>query len=136
MSHWKKFNSQVLSDVNKEILHKAMREIGVDFNEKIVSISNTWGKEKVSAGLVNIRNNKELSLGFNFKTVNNKLTLELTGDFFCTGLNEATFMNNLSQIYQKHRIIDICENQGYILDEDTLKIDNEGSISFDVYNYA
>lgn len=132
MSHWKKFSSNVLEDINKDLLQKATADLGVSFDEKIKSIRNTWGNEQVSAGLK--KNGQAIPLGFNFKLRNGKLALELSGDFYSTGLNERTFMDDLSQAYQKHKTVNALEQQGYIIDMN--EINAKGEVVIEAYQWA
>ena len=132
MSHWKKFSSNVLEDVNKEILAKATADLGVGFDESITSIRNSWGNEAVSAGLT--RNGKAIALGFNFKQRNGKTALELSGDFFNTGLDERTFIDRLSQAYQKHKSIQALEQQGWIID--MTQTNAKGEVVLEAYQWA
>lgn len=132
MSHWKKFQSNVLEDINKETLAKATADMGVGFDEKVKQISNTWGNESVSAGLV--KDGRKIPLGFNFKHRNGKITLELSGDFFGTGLDERTFIDTLSQNYQKHKTIDALKEQGWVVD--TVEVNKKNEIEIEAYQWA
>lgn len=132
MSHWKKFASNVLEDINKETLAKATADMGISFDEKIKHISNTWGNESVSAGLV--KDGRPIALGFNFKNRNGKITLELSGDFFGTGLDERTFIDKLSQNYQKHKTIDALEQQGWVVD--SVEFNKKNEIEIEAYQWA
>lgn len=111
MSHWKKFSSNVLANVDKGILAKAVKDLGVEMDESIISIRNTWGNETVDAGLT--KDGKAIALGFNFKDNEGKTELELSGDFYGTGLNEEEFIDKLSQAYQKHNAIEKLEAEGW-----------------------
>ena len=75
------------------------------------------GEDKVDAGF--IRDGKELPLGFIFEKnpdpFNNKVSVTVAGDFWSTGFNEATFVDTLSQIYQKHNVITQLEANGFIV---------------------
>ena len=132
MSHWKKFSSNVLEDINKDLLAKAVADLGVGFSEGIKSIRNTWGNESVSAGLT--RKGQPIALGFNFKNRNGKLALELSGDFYGTGLDERTFMDKLSQSYQKHKTVKALEEQGYQIDMNAMNA--KGEVVIEAYQWA
>ena len=102
------------------------------FNENIKSIRNTWGNESVSAGLT--KNGSPLALGFNFKNRNGKLALELSGDFFGSGLDERTFMDKLAQSYQKHKTVQALEQQGYQIDMNSMN--SKGEVVIEAYQWA
>lgn len=132
MSHWKKFHADVLKDINKDLLAKAVKDLGVEMDESIKHIRNTWGNETVSAGLV--KDGRPIALGFNFKTVDGKVQLELSGDFFGTGLDERTFIDRLAQAYQKHNAIEKLEEQGWTID--TIETNNKGEIVLEAFQWA
>ena len=132
MSHWKKFTTNVLEDINKTLLAKATADLGVSFDEKITSIKNTWGRETVSAGLV--KNGYPIALGFNFKERNNKTALELSGDFYATGLDERTFIDKLAQAYQKHNAVEKLEEQGWIVE--SVEFNKKNEIEVEAYQWA
>lgn len=140
MSHWRKFNSNVLEDINKDLLHKAMQEMkgyngevaNLDFNESITSIRNTWGHEAVSAGLT--KNGTPIALGFNFTEKGGKTGVELSGDFYSTGLDERSFIDSLAQLYQKHHAVEAFEDQGWDVDE--IKETSNGEIEVYAYQWA
>ncbi|PTY93000.1 DUF1257 domain-containing protein [Heyndrickxia sporothermodurans] len=132
MSHWRKFEADVLKDINKDLLAKAVKDLGVEMNESIKNIRNTWGNETVSAGLV--KDGRPIALGFNFKNRNGKVELELSGDFFGTGLDERTFIDRLAQAYQKHNAIEKLEMQGWNIDE--MNVNDKGEIVIEAYQWA
>lgn len=124
MSHWKKFESNVLQDTKRDLLERALGEMGVQLDENIKSIRNTWGNEKVDAGLR--KDGRAIALGINFKMVDGKEQIELTGDFYGTGLNERGFIDRLAQVYQKHNVINKLEEAGW--DLDTLQTNSNGEL--------
>lgn len=132
MSHWKKFESKVLDNVDKGILAKATQDLGVTMNTNIRSIKNTWGNERVDAGLM--RNGQPIALGYNFKKTQAGLKLELSGDFWGTGLSEGTFMDRLAQAYQKHNAIDKLEAQGWTLE--SVETNENGELVLEATQWA
>ncbi|MCY7865996.1 DUF1257 domain-containing protein [Bacillus spizizenii] len=132
MSHWRKFEADVLKDINKELLGKAVKDLGVEMDESIKHIRNTWGNETVSAGLR--KDGHPIALGFNFKDRNGKIELELSGDFFGTGLDERTFIDRLAQSYQKHNAVEKLEMQGWNID--SIETNDKGEIVLEAYQWA
>lgn len=114
MSHWRQHKSNVLEDVNMDMLAKACKDIGVGMSTSTKNISNSWGKESVDAAIT--KNGKTLALGFVFETVAGKTSLKLTGDFYGTGLDEATFIDRLAQQYMKHKATAALEDEGFTID--------------------
>lgn len=132
MSHWKKFEADVLKDINMETLTKAVKDLGVEMDTGIKSIRNTWGNETVSAGLKT--NGSAIALGFNFKEVNGKTQLELSGDFYGTGLDERTFIDKLAQSYQKHNAVEKLEEQGWTID--SIEFNEKNEIEIEAFQWA
>lgn len=133
MSHWKKFESDVLSNTKRDLLGAALLEMGVELDNSIKSIRNTWGNETVDAGLK--KDGRAIALGLNFKTGKNGTEkVELTGDFYGTGLSEQGFIDRLAQVYQKHNVIDKCEEQGWLI-EDVKTLEN-GEIYVEAYQWS
>jgi len=114
MSEWKKYLTQVLSDVQTPLLEIALQKMNLALDRNINMISNSWGKEKVDAAL--IKNGQKMPLGFRFPVKDGKTSVELVGDFFATGLNEKTFMDNLAHYYQVERVETEAQAQGWIVE--------------------
>lgn len=133
MSHWKTFKNDVLSDTNKNYLSTALAEIGVELDTNIKSISNTWGKEDVDMGFK--KDGRPIALGL--KEVDGeggKKVLELRGDFYGTGLNESTFMDKLSQVYQRENIVNKLQDNRWTVD--SVQTDEHGNIVIEAYEYV
>ena len=124
MSHWRSHKSNVLEDVNMDMLRKACADIGVGMDTNTKSISNSWGKETVDAAIT--KNGKTLALGFVFETAAGKTALKLTGDFYSTGLDEATFIDRLAQQYMKYKATAALEAEGFTVD--SIDLNTSGNI--------
>ena len=133
MSQWKKYSASVLDNVKKDLLVKACADMGVTFDESVKHVGNSYGERgSVDAGI--IYNGKSIALGFIFKQEEGKTKLVLEGDFWGTGLNERTFVDLLSQSYQKHNIISQAEQQGWFFDVNT--VDEKGNVVLEAYQWA
>jgi hypothetical protein len=133
MSHWRKYSAQVLENVKEGLLHKACADLGVTFDTNIKQVGNSYGEgAKVDAGLQ--QNGRNLPLGFLFKTEGGKTKLTLEGDFWGTGLDEHSFIDRLSQSYQKHNIIEQATNQGWFFDVNN--VDKDGNVVLEAYQWA
>lgn len=129
MSHWKTFTNDALTNTKTDLLGKALKELGVDLDTSIKSISNTWGNEQVDMGFK--VNGEVVALGF--KKVGDKL--ELKGDFYRSGLREADFMDKVSQFYTKEDIINKINTQSnYTVD--SMTTNQNGEIEILAYTYA
>ena len=129
MSHWKKFNSKVLENVDMNMLAKALKEMGLGLNTSARSVSNTFGRDSVDAAITDA-GGRDLSLGIKMK--DGKLTL--TGDFYGTGLNEAQFIDKLAMSYQANKIQEGCTRQGWNVDIDT--VDADGNRVIEAYQWV
>jgi hypothetical protein len=136
MSHWKKFESNVLKKVKTDLLSVALHEMGLGIDTNIKSIRNSWGRDDVDAGLVD-KNGNKLSLGFKLNSNGDDTSsLELTGDFYSTGLSETGFMDKLSQTYKKHEVMKQLEDSRWQFDEKDITTDADGNIVIDAYIFA
>ena len=135
MSHWVKKHTEVLDNVKKPILKDALKEMGKGFDESVKEIKNPWGHEFVDAALLD--NGVITNLGFNFIPKENeteKFKLELVGDFYGTGLNENKFMTQLSQMYQKHNVLNALEEQNW--DVEDINTNNQGELVIEASQWA
>ena len=62
--------------------------------------------------------------------------LQLVGDFWGTGLNEATFQDELARAYQRINIETQAELNGWTIDEESVVENADGSVEMEVYMYA
>lgn len=132
MSHWRKYQSEVLTNTKIDLLSKSLLEMGVTLDTSIKSIKNTWGQETVDMGFK--VGGKAIALGLKESVVDGNKKLELTGDFYGTGLNEAQFIDKLSQIYQKENIINKLETSGWTVE--SVETNELGEIVVNAYEYA
>lgn len=123
MSHLSTYNSKVLVNCKKTLLNKALADLGLTVDYDIKMIKNTWITEKVDAGL--LRDGKALPIGFRLKKEGKSTVFEVAGDFFATGINQATFIDQLSQAYKKHDVIHQCKQQGWTVNKEDIKIDEK-----------
>ena len=122
-----------MDNVKKDLLVKACADMGVTFDETVKQVGNSYGERGlVDAGIQ--LNGKSIALGFIFKEEAGKTKLTLEGDFYGTGLNERTFVDLLSQSYQKHNIINQAEAQGWYFDKN--EVDKDGNVVLEAYQWA
>jgi len=112
MSVWVKSKAKVLENVDKKILSRACEKMGFTMDETIKSISNNYGKDQVDAGLR--LKDKVQDIGFSFEKAKGKTELNVKGDFyFVKGYNEITFIDKLSNEYQKINVVEKAQINGY-----------------------
>jgi len=132
MSHWVTKTSNVLEDVNANMLHSALTELGFGLDSKVKSVRNSYGSSPVDAGIT--KGGKALSLGFQFVNKDGKTNLVLQGDFWSTGVDQNKFMDQIAQTYMKQKAIAELEARMYNVDS----IENmaNGNIEINAYVYA
>ena len=128
MSHWKTFTNDALKDTDMDILERALGQMNVQLDTNVKSISNPGGKEAVDMGFITRGN--VIPLGFKESDGN----LQLKGDFYSTGLREETFMNELSQLYTKEKIIKQLEEARYTIE--SVELNEQSEYEILAYTYA
>lgn len=123
MSHLTTYNSEVLVNCKKTLLTRAIKDLGLGIDYDIKQIKNTWITEVVDAGFT--KDGNPVSVGIKFIKEGKNTKIEVSGDFFCTGLDEKTFINRLSQAYKKHDVIFQCEQQGWTINKEDITIDEK-----------
>lgn len=115
MSQFRRFKNEVLKDVDERLFFETMEELGFEC-KKQNQVSNAYGKDSVDGAFV--RDGKTLPIGYKFiENSDGKLSLEVRGDFWNTGLRENEFVNQISQMYQKNRITNTLEDNGLLIDD-------------------
>ena len=135
MSCWRNYTCNVLRNADKDLVKKALAELGVSLNENKHHIEAPWALTDTKSGNCDasfiVRGN-EVPLGIIWK--NTAGDVQVVGDFWDTGLDEETFVNSLSQIYQKINIETQLELNGYTVDSVTSNAD--GEIEIEAYAWA
>lgn len=136
MSHLTTYSNKCLVNTDRERLNLALRELGITLDYENRTIKNQWIEETVDAAF--IHDGKRIAVGINFKTdAEGNETIEVAGDFYGTGLNQKEVTNKLSQIYQKHDIIQKCKDQRWFIDnEEDIKENENGDIVIQAYRYV
>ena len=132
MSHWVTKKSEVLKNVSIPTLQKALEDMDLKLDQSQKSIRNSYGQDQVDAAIV--KQGKPASLGFKFTENNGKTEATLTGDFFMTGINEGTFIDQLSQNYQKHNVLDKLSEKSWIVD--MMETNENGEIEIEAVKWA
>ena len=125
MSVWKSVkNTTMEQNVDMNMLEIALKEMGVELDHTVNSISNTWGHETCTAAFV--KDGKVLSLGIN---VDNNGGISLVGDTWGTGLGgdgkQDALMNRIAQLYNSALYQDRLVGMGYDIDSVTTNENGE-----------
>lgn len=135
MSHLTTFKNNSLINTNRELLASSIAEIGltIDFNHK--NIKNTWIDDTVDATFM--KDGRYIAVGLRF-TTNSEGEEEVTvaGDFYGTGLRQEELTNRIAQVYQKNRVISVCQEANWFIDQDAIKTEENGEIVIEAYRYA
>ena len=124
MSQWVKATSEVLKNVKPSILERACKNLSLSMDYTITRIDNPWGFADVDCGFKNTTTNNALAIGLKFSNTKQKQykSAEIRGDFFDTRwADQEEFANELSQQYRKIDLVDTAEQNGYTVEEETVK---------------
>lgn len=121
MSHITTYQSDVLKNCKKGLLVRAAKDLGLKLDYSIKSIKNTWIHDVVDAGFV--KDDKAIALGIKLHKEGRNTRVEVSGDFYGTGIEESSFIDKLSQAYKKHDVIYQCKKQGWTVNAEDIKID-------------
>lgn len=137
MSHITTYKNESLVNCERARLGEALRELGITLDYENRNIKNQWINDTVDAAFVH--DGKRISAGINFKTnAEGKEEIEVTGDFWGTGINQTELTNKLAQVYQKHDIVAKCREQRWFVDGNVedIKENENGEIVIQAYRYV
>lgn len=134
MSCWRTYVCDVLKNVDKAIVIEALKKMNLSLNETKKVVKGTYEDKSSPCDAVLVRDGKTLDLGVIYNDDTGHL--QLVGDFWTTGLNSATFQDELSRAYQRINIITQAELNGWSVDESTLEESTDGSVEFELYQYC
>jgi len=134
MSCWRTYTCDVLKNVDKAVVEEALKamKLGVDWTINEVT-GRYEGRTSACDGVL-IKCNEAIDMGVVLRDEDDHL--QLVGDFWGTGLNSDTFQDELSRAYQRINILAQAELNGWTLDEDTVTESADGSVEFELYQYA
>lgn len=134
MSCWRNYKCNALKKVEEKRLKEAVAELGVVLNTNIKRVVSDHFLDKATDvdGVLTTTSGKVLSLGLIWNHNDKaKEGVEIVGDFWNTGLNSATFMDQLSQTYQKKMVLDQLQLMGYSIDY--VETTAEGAVEIEAY---
>ena len=120
MSHFAKYQVKVS---NIEFIKKALIEMGYTYKEN-TKVNTNFGESR-PARLVVVRNGNPLSIGF---CPNANGELELIADWWGTRIPANEFTTKLSQLHSKYQILEVCEENRWEIEEDTLQFNDAGDL--------
>lgn len=126
MSHLTTFTNDTLTNCNRDLLEKSLAEIGVTLDYNTHHVRNSYIEANVDAALV--VNGRVIAAGLNFIEKDGKETIEVSGDFFGTGLNQEEFTNRIAQVYKKNDIVNKCRSQRWYVNDSDVRENEDGDI--------
>ncbi|QHW35765.1 DUF1257 domain-containing protein (plasmid) [Paenibacillus rhizovicinus] len=127
MSHFKAFACKVDS---VEFVKKALQEMNLGYKENCQI--EDWAHQKRNVVLGVVKDGKLVPLGF----AQEEGELKLYADWFMTGFSEKQFTEKVAQLHDKHKAIDVCEQNGWSVDMDSLTTNEAGEIEFLATSWA
>lgn len=134
MSCWRTYTCDVLKNVDKAIVVEALGKMNLSLDQSKNTVYGKYERKDSPCDAVIVKDGKEISMGVIFDDGTGHL--QLVGDFWNTGLNQKTFQDELSRAYQRINIIAQAELNGWSVDENTLEELADGSVEFELYQYA
>ena len=134
MSCWRTYTCDVLKNVDQAIVIEALGKMNLALDQSKKKVYGKYERKDSPCDAVITRNGEEISMGVIFDDGTGHL--QLVGDFWGTGLNSVTFQDELSRAYQRINIIAQAELNGWSVDESTVEELEDGSVEFELYQYA
>lgn len=134
MSHLTTFKNNSLINTKRDALQVAVAEIGLELDYNHKTVKNTWINESVDGCFK--KDGKYIAVGVRFSTnAEGQEEVTVAGDFYGTGLNQREITDRIAQVYQKNRIIDLCQESRWSLDGDVVTKEN-GDMEMTFFRYA
>ncbi|MEB2276988.1 DUF1257 domain-containing protein [Bacillus sp. ILBB4] len=129
MSHFAVYTCNVS---NMEFVKKGLQEMGLDYKEN-VQITDYYGQNR-QAELAVIKDGKTLPLGWVRDESTSELALQ--ADWFKVPYSEKEFTNKISQYHSKYQVLDICEENRWNVDEDSISFNEAGELEIIATSFA
>lgn len=134
MSCWRTYTCDVLKNVDKGIVIEALKNMGLGLDEDAINPFGVFEGRNSICDAVLTKDGKRISMGVLFDDGTGHLML--VGDFWGTGLNSEVFQDELSRAYQRINVMTLAELNGWTVDDATIEESANGSVEFEVYQYA
>lgn len=131
MSHYAEMKAEILKNVDKEYLEKALNELGFTMDESDKEISDNYiGHVNVDAALYDKNTGEKTALGVIFNDGNGYA--KIVGDTWNTGFGDAELEGEYSQQYARFMLEDQLELvMGYTVE--SVEMNEEGQIEIMAY---
>ncbi len=136
MSCWKKYTCNALTNVDQEIVKQALIELGygLDENTKHVATSYFGGAESnyATCDAALKQDGQVIQVGITYANKNGEL--EVQGDFWDTGIDHKSLIEQLTDRYLKLFTQNQCILNGYTIENETVLAD--GTVEYEAYAWA
>lgn len=136
MSCWRTYSCEALKNVDKDLAKKALEQMGVQVDESTKFINAPYALSKTKSGNVDagfIKNGNHVPVGVIWS--NDDGLMEIVGDFWNTGIDEAEFMNTVAGNVMKMTLENQLQLMGYTIDE-TVAEETEEEIIGECYQFV
>jgi len=127
MSHFKTYECKV---DNVEYVKRALTEMGLSYKENCVI--KDWAHQKREVVLGVVKDGNLLPLGF----AQEGKELKLYADWFLTGFTEKKFTETVAQLHDKYRVFDICAQNNWTIDEESITYNENGELELVATQWA
>lgn len=132
MSCWRTYQCDTLKNVNKNWIIEALKELGVNVDQNKKIVHGSYENRSAQVDGVFSYDGKNTDLGIIFNGKNNKV--EVIGDFWGSGLDSMTFVDDLARQYLKIQTENQLRMAGYVVQDVTT--DANGDIVMEAVAYA
>jgi hypothetical protein len=127
MSH---FQSYVCKVDNVDYVKKALKEMGLSYKENVSIVD--WAKQVRKVQLAVVQDGKLLPLGFS----NEEKELKLYADWYLTSFSEKSFTEQVAQLHDKHRVLDLCQQNNWFVNEEDITVSEKGELEIFATQWA
>lgn len=127
MSHFAVYTCNVS---NMEFVKKGLKEMGLDHKENVV-ITDYFGQKR-KASLAVVKDGKVIPIGW----VENKGQMDLQADWYKVPYSEKQFTSQISQLHSKYQVLEVCEENRWSVDEDSISFNEAGELEIFASSFA
>jgi hypothetical protein len=127
MSHFKTFECKV---DNVEFVKQALNDMNLQYETNTTIVD--WAKQERKVDLAVVKDGKLLPLGF----VMEDKELKLYADWFMTSFSEQAFTEEVAQLHDKHKVIDICQKNNWTVNHSDIEVNSNGEIELFATQWA
>ena len=132
MSCWRTYQCDALKKADKEQVIQALTNLEVSVDQKVKVVHGTYERRQAEVDGILHYHNRSTDVGIIFNGRDNNV--EIVGDFWGSGLDSTTFMDNLAQQYLKITAENQLRMAGYVIEN--VSTNASGEIEIEAVAYA